>query len=170
MIDSTGLRLQVATDALNAFGEIYMKQTLASGVIPQITAIFGNCGGGLAIIPTLTDFTFMEAKNAKLFVNAPNALDGNTVAKCDSASADFHATESGIVDVVAEEAELLSNKLENSAMLRNACQFSLLSRPQLEFIFCFPMNMKPHRVQEPILSLKTQRKYIYCRCRIKCQL
>ena len=117
LIDSTGLRLQEATDALNAFGEIYMKQTLASGVIPQITAVFGNCGGGLAIIPTLTDFTFMEAKNAKLFVNAPNALDGNTVAKCDSASADFHASESGIVDVVAEEAELLAKIRELVALL-----------------------------------------------------
>ena len=42
LIDSAGLRLQEATDALNAFGEIYMKQTLASGVIPQITAVFGK--------------------------------------------------------------------------------------------------------------------------------
>ena len=117
LIDSTGLRLQEATDALNAFGEIYMKQTLASGVVPQITAVFGNCGGGLAIIPTLTDFTFMEAKNAKLFVNAPNALDGNTVQKCDSASAAFHASESGIVDVVAEEAELLAKIRELVALL-----------------------------------------------------
>ena len=74
LIDSAGLRLQEATDALNAFGEIYMKQTLASGVIPQITAVFGNCGGGLALIPALTDFTFMEGKKAKLFVNSPNAL------------------------------------------------------------------------------------------------
>ena len=117
LIDSTGLRLQEATDALNAFGEIYMKQTLASGVIPQITAVFGNCGGGLAIIPTLTDFTFMEERNAKLFVNAPNALDGNTVQKCDSASAAFHASESGIVDVVAEEAELLAKIRELVALL-----------------------------------------------------
>ena len=117
LIDSTGLRLQEATDALNAFGEIYMKQTMASGVVPQITAIFGNCGGGLAIIPTLTDFTFMESKSAKLFVNAPNALDGNTVAKCDSASAEFHAKESGIVDVCGEEADLLAQIRALVAML-----------------------------------------------------
>lgn len=65
LIDSAGLRLQEATDALNAFGEIYMKQTLASGVIPQITAVFGNCGGGLALIPALTDFTFMEGKKSE---------------------------------------------------------------------------------------------------------
>ena len=108
LIDSAGLRLQEATDALNAFGEIYLKQTLASGVIPQITAIFGSCGGGLGLFPTLTDFTFMEEKNAKLFVNAPNALAGNTTAKCDSASAKFQAEESGIVDVVADEATILT--------------------------------------------------------------
>ena len=65
LIDSAGLRLQEATDALNGFGEIYMKQTLASGVIPQITAVFGSCGGGLALIPGMTDFTFMEEKKAK---------------------------------------------------------------------------------------------------------
>ena len=108
LIDSAGLRLQEATDALNAFGEIYLKQTMASGVIPQITAIFGTCGGGLGLFPTLTDFTFMESKNAKLFVNAPNALAGNTTAKCDSASAKFQAEESGIVDVVADDATILT--------------------------------------------------------------
>ncbi len=106
LIDSAGLRLQEATDAMNAFGEIYMKQTLASGVIPQITAVFGNCGGGLALIPALTDFTFMEGKNAKLFVNSPNALDGNYAEKCDTAAADFQSSEAGLVDVVADEAEI----------------------------------------------------------------
>ena len=108
LIDSAGLRLQEATDALNAFGAIYMKQTLASGVVPQITAILGSCGGGLALFPTMTDFTFMEEKNAKLFVNAPNALDGNVVTKCDSASAAFQSEESGIVDVVADEAAVIA--------------------------------------------------------------
>lgn len=108
LIDSAGLRLQEATDALNAFGEIYMKQTLASGVIPQITAIFGACGGGLAMIPTLTDFTFMEGTKAKLFVNSPNTLDGNYTEKCDTAAAAFQSAEAGIVDVVADEAEILT--------------------------------------------------------------
>jgi len=108
LIDSAGLRLQEATDALAAFGDIYLKQTLASGVIPQITAIFGTCGGGLGLFPTLTDFTFMEEKNAKLFVNAPNALDGNEISRCDSSSAAFQAEESGIVDVVADEATILT--------------------------------------------------------------
>ena len=108
LLDSAGLRLQEATDALAAFGDIYMKQTLASGVIPQITAIFGTCGGGLGLFPTLTDFTFMEGKNARLFVNAPNTLDGNEISRCDSSSAAFQAEESGIVDVVADEATILT--------------------------------------------------------------
>lgn len=112
LIESAGLRLQEATDALAAFGEIYLKQTMASGVIPQITAVFGTCGGGLGLFPTMTDFTFMEEKNAKLFVNAPNALDGNVITKCDSSSAKFQAEESGIVDVAADEATILEKVRE----------------------------------------------------------
>jgi acetyl-CoA carboxylase carboxyltransferase component len=117
LIDSAGLRLQEATDALNAFGEIYLKQTLASGVVPQITAIFGSCGGGLALIPTLTDFTFMEGSKAKLFVNSPNAIDGNNTSKCDTASADFQSKESGIVDVVADENTIFAQIRELVTML-----------------------------------------------------
>ncbi len=117
LIDSAGLRLQEAADALNAFGEIYLKQTLASGVIPQITAVFGSCGGGLALLPTLTDFTFMESTKAKLFVNSPNALDGNSTAKCDSSSAAFQSSESGIVDTVAEEAEIYAKIRDLITML-----------------------------------------------------
>ena len=117
LIDSAGLRLQEATDALNGFGEIYLKQVKASGVIPQITAVFGSCGGGLALIPTLTDFTFMEGSKAKLFVNSPNALDGNSVSKCDTAAAKFQSEEAGIVDVVADEASVLAQIRELVAML-----------------------------------------------------
>lgn len=117
LIDSAGLRLQEATDALNGFGEIYLKQVKASGVIPQITAIFGSCGGGLALIPTLTDFTFMEGSKAKLFVNSPNALDGNVITKCDTSAAKFQSEEAGIVDVVADEASVLAQIRELVAVL-----------------------------------------------------
>ena len=117
LLDSAGLRLQEAADALNAFGEIYMSQVKASGVIPQITAVFGTCGGGLALIPTLTDFTFMEGSKAKLFVNAPNALDGNVITKCDTSAADFQSKEAGIVDVVADEAGILAQIRELVSLL-----------------------------------------------------
>ncbi|MED9903163.1 MAG: carboxyl transferase domain-containing protein [Lachnospiraceae bacterium] len=108
LLDSAGLRLQEATDALDAFGTIYRKMSDASGVIPQISAVFGNCGGGLAIMAAMSDFTFMETKNAKLFVNSPNALAGNTTAKCDTASAAFQSAEAGNVDFTGEEADILA--------------------------------------------------------------
>ena len=117
LIDCAGLRLQEATDALNAFGEIYMKQTLASGVIPQITAVFGTCGGGLAVVPGLTDFTFMEEKKAKLFVNSPNALDGNRVEVCDTAAAKFQSEETGLVDFVGTEEEIFAGIRELISIL-----------------------------------------------------
>lgn len=63
MIDCAGIRLQESTDALHAFGMIYKKQAEASGVILQISAIFGNCGGGLSVFTTLTDFTLMEKQS-----------------------------------------------------------------------------------------------------------
>jgi len=109
LLDSAGLRLQEATDALNAFGEIYQKQALASGVVPQITAVFGRCGGGMALIPGLTDFTFMEGSKAELFVNSPNALPGNTKEKCDTSSAKFQSEETGMIDFVGSEDEILNN-------------------------------------------------------------
>ena len=116
LIDCAGLRLEEATDALNAFGELYMKQTLASGVIPQICAVFGNCGGGLAVLSEMADFTFMSDK-AHLFVNSPNALDGNYTEKCDTSSAEFQANETGNADFVGDETEVLAKVRELVAML-----------------------------------------------------
>lgn len=109
LIDCAGLRLQEATDALHGFGSLYMKQTMASGVIPQITAIFGTCGGGLSLVPALTDFTFMEGTKGKLFVNSPNALEGNRMETCDTSSAAFQSEETGLVDGVGTEEEILEN-------------------------------------------------------------
>ena len=107
LLDCAGLRLEEAADALHGFGRIYMAQTEASGVIPQITGIFGMCGGGMAMIPALTDFTLME-KSGKLFVNSPNALEGNIDSKCDTASAAFQSEEAGLVDFTGSEGEVLS--------------------------------------------------------------
>ena len=94
-----------------------MAQAMASGVIPQITAVFGTCGGGMALIPALTDFTFMEEKKGKLFVNSPNALDGNIASKCDTAAAAFQSEETGLVDVVGSEADILAQIRQLVGML-----------------------------------------------------
>ena len=117
LLDCAGLRLQEATDALNAFGEIYTKQVMASGVIPQITGIFGTCGGGLAVVPALTDFTFMEDTKGRLFVNSPNALEGNEISKCDTSSAAYQSEHAGLVDVVGSEEEILGQMRTLISML-----------------------------------------------------
>lgn len=109
LVDCAGLRLQEATDALEAFGSLYMKQSLASGVIPQITAIFGTCGGGLSVVPALSDFTFMEETKARLFVNSPNAIPGNEISRCDTSTAQFQSEKAGLVDDIGTEEEILEN-------------------------------------------------------------
>ncbi|MCR5101792.1 MAG: carboxyl transferase [Butyrivibrio sp.] len=117
IIDSAGLRIQEATDALNGFGELYLKQVNASGVVPQITAIFGSCGGGLALMGAMSDFTFMEEGKAKLFVNSPNVLEGNYTDKLDTASAKWQAENAGNVDVVADEATIFAQIRELVSIL-----------------------------------------------------
>ncbi|BFL47131.1 carboxyl transferase [Lactonifactor longoviformis] len=117
LVDCAGFRLEEATDALNGFGEIYTKQALASGVIPQVTGIFGTCGGGLAIASAMTDFTFMEEKKGKLFVNSPNAIDGNEISKCDTSSAKFQSEETGLVDGVGSEEEIIAQMRALVSML-----------------------------------------------------
>ncbi|WP_373216789.1 acyl-CoA carboxylase subunit beta [Ruminococcus sp. 5_1_39BFAA] len=122
LVDCAGIRLQEATDALEAFGEIYMKQTLASGMIPQITGIFGTCGGGMAVIPALTDFTFIEEKKGKMFVNTPNALEGNSVSKCDTSAAKFQSEETGLIDGMGTEEEVIGKIRELVTYLPSNCE------------------------------------------------
>ena len=117
LIDSTGLRLQESVDGLNAFGQIYLKQSLASGVIPQITAIFGNCGGGLSVVAGLSDFTFMESESAQLFVNSPNAINENRKEVCDNASSKFQSETAGNVDFTGTEAEVIDGLRELVSIL-----------------------------------------------------
>ena len=108
MIDCAGIRLQESVDALEAFATLYAKQSMASGVVPQISAVFGNCGGGLSVVSALSDFTFAEAENAKIFVNSPNAIPENNTQKCDTASAEFQSTEAGTIDGVGTAEEILA--------------------------------------------------------------
>lgn len=117
LLDSAGFRLQESTDALDAFGTIDRKMSDASGVIPQVSAIFGSCGGGLAVMAAMSDFTFMESEKAKLFVNSPNAIAGNSAAKCDTSSAAFQSEEAGNADFVGSEDEVLAGIRKLVSML-----------------------------------------------------
>ncbi|BEP30176.1 acyl-CoA carboxylase subunit beta [Helicovermis profundi] len=72
--DSGGARIQEAVDALSGYGKIFYRNTLASGVIPQITAIMGPCAGGAVYSPALTDFTFMVDKTSQMFITGPQVI------------------------------------------------------------------------------------------------
>ncbi len=106
LLDSAGIRLQEGSDAMNAFALWYDRMAKSSGIIPQITGVFGQCGGGLSLVPAISDFCFM-ADDARLFVNAPNALALNEEEKCDTACAKAKA-EAGAVDYTGSEEEVLA--------------------------------------------------------------
>lgn len=116
-IDCAGMRLQESVDALDGFGQIYAKEIAASGVIPQISAIFGSCGGGLSVVPALCDFAFMESEKGKMFVNSPNAIKGNRIDKCDTSAAAFQSEENGCIDAVGTEDEIIAQIRELVSML-----------------------------------------------------
>lgn len=116
-LDCAGVRLQESVDALDGFGQIFMKQTMASGIVPQISAVFGTCGGGLSVVPALADFSFIESTKGKMFVNAPNAIDGNRVDKCDTSSAEYQSKENGCIDGIGTEDEIIGSIRELVCML-----------------------------------------------------
>ena len=105
LVDCSGVRLEEANDSLFGLGRIYKKQTLASGQIPQITAIFGNCGGGLTVLAGLSDYVLMENTKAKAFVNAPDAVIGN---KDDKIAKAAKREEFGLVDFDGTEDEIFA--------------------------------------------------------------
>lgn len=121
LIDCAGLRLQEAVDALNSFGALFAKQSIASGVIPQLTGIFGTCGGGSALIPTLTDITVVEKSKGRVFVNSPNALSGNEISRLDTADASYLAENNGQIDIVADGEEEVLAVLRQLVSILPAC-------------------------------------------------
>lgn len=76
--DSGGARIQEGVDALNGFGEIFKRNTLASGVIPQISVIMGPCAGGAVYSPALTDFIFMVDQTSQMFITGPQVIKAVT--------------------------------------------------------------------------------------------
>jgi len=120
LIDCAGLRLEEATDALDALGTVMYKQSLASGVIPQIAAVFGSCGGGLSVSASMNDFVFVEKTSGRFFVNTPDSIEGNNEGKCNTASADFKA-ECGAIDYVGESEEDVLNAVRDLISVLPAC-------------------------------------------------
>jgi acetyl-CoA carboxylase carboxyltransferase component len=76
--DSGGARIQEGIDALSGYGEIFFRNTMASGVIPQISIILGPCAGGAVYSPALTDFVFMVDNVSKMFITGPQVIEAAT--------------------------------------------------------------------------------------------
>lgn len=108
MNDSGGARIQEAVDALSGYGAIFFKNTLASGVIPQISAIMGPCAGGAAYSPALTDFIFMVDQTSHMFITGPQVIKtvtGENVTAEAVGGAMTHNATSGVAHFVSPNDE-----------------------------------------------------------------
>ncbi|MCL2741845.1 MAG: methylmalonyl-CoA carboxyltransferase [Oscillospiraceae bacterium] len=117
--DSGGARVQEGVDSLSGYGEIFMRNTKASGVIPQISVIMGPCAGGAVYSPAITDFVFMVDGGSHMFITGPEVIrtvTGEAITPSDLGGAKVHGEVSGVAhfvstdeaDCVARVRELLS--------------------------------------------------------------
>ena len=111
--DSGGARIQEGVVSLVWYAEIFLRNTLTSGVVPQISAILGPCAGGAVYSPAITDFVFMVRNTSHMFVTGPNVVKTVTheeVSFDELGGADTHATKSGVAHFVYDsEIEVLEN-------------------------------------------------------------
>ena len=132
--DSGGARIQEAVDALSGYGKIFYNNTMASGVIPQISVIMGPCAGGAVYSPALTDFIYMVKKTSQMFITGPQVIKsvtGEEVTAETLGGAMTHNTTSGVAHFAAENDNdcieqiryllsfLPSNNLEGSPVISN---------------------------------------------------
>lgn len=114
-LDCSGVRLQESFDALEALGAVIEKAADVKGVIPQIMCVAGNCGGGLSVLPSIADFSFMLS-DASLFVNSPDTISGN---KDNTSSAKFQFEEAGTVDAIGSLDEVVALMKQVISMIPN---------------------------------------------------
>ncbi len=132
--DSGGARIQEGVVSLAGYGEIFLRNTLASGVIPQISAIMGPCAGGAVYSPALTDFIFMVRNTSYMFVTGPDIVKAATHEEVDFeglGGATIHAEKSGVCHLAADsEADTLylirkllsylpQNNMEDAPYIKN---------------------------------------------------
>lgn len=106
--DSGGARIQEGVCALAGYAEIFQRNILASGVIPQISGIFGPCAGGAVYSPALTDFNIMVKGSSFMFLTGPavvKSVTGEDVSQEDLGGADVHSRKSGVAHFAAESEE-----------------------------------------------------------------
>lgn len=116
MNDSGGARIQEGIDALSGFGEIFYRNTMASGVVPQISVIMGPCAGGAVYSPAITDFVFMVEKTSQMFITGPQVIKtvtGEDITAEELGGASAHSTKSGVAHFTAANEEECIAKIKN---------------------------------------------------------
>jgi propionyl-CoA carboxylase beta chain len=104
--DSGGARIQEGVASLGGYADVFLRNTLASGVVPQISAILGPCAGGAVYSPAITDFIFMVKKTSHMFITGPNVIKsvtGEEVTFEELGGAVTHATRSGVAHFMSED-------------------------------------------------------------------
>ncbi len=132
--DSGGARIQEGVTSLAGYAEIFQRNILASGIVPQISVIFGPCAGGSVYSPALTDFIMMSEENSYMFITGPKvvkAVTGEDISVEDLGGARMHTTQSGVAHFVAPTEEeglntirelltyLPQNNLEDAPAIEN---------------------------------------------------
>ena len=132
--DSGGARIQEGVVSLGGYADIFLLNTLASGVVPQISVIMGPCAGGAVYSPAITDFVFMVKNTSYMFVTGPNVVKTVThedVSFEDLGGADTHATKSGVAHFTND------NEIETLLGVRKLVSFLPLNyldrTPEMEF-------------------------------------
>jgi methylmalonyl-CoA decarboxylase subunit alpha len=104
--DSAGARIQEGVDALSGYGEVFYRNAVYSGVVPQLSAILGPCAGGAVYSPALTDFVLMARDTSYMFITGPDVIRSVTkedVTFAELGGADVHARTSGVAHLVAAD-------------------------------------------------------------------
>ena len=104
--DSGGARIQEGVLSLGAYADVFLRNTLASGVVPQISAIMGPCAGGAVYSPAITDFTIMVEGTSHMFVTGPEVIKAVTAEEVsfeDLGGAMTHNTKSGVAHFAAQD-------------------------------------------------------------------
>ena len=127
LLDSSGIRLEEATDALYALSKLYKKKAQAKGLIPLYSVLYGQAGGGMALLASLSDFCFLESQGGRLFINAPDAVKGNKDASFaegkaqeEAGNVDFSGTEEEIVKELQKAFTFLPANNEDAAYNEDA--------------------------------------------------
>ncbi|MCX8213464.1 MAG: acyl-CoA carboxylase subunit beta [SAR202 cluster bacterium] len=108
LIDSGGARIQEGIDSLSGYSDIFLRNVRASGVIPQISAVFGPAAGGASYSPALTDFVLMVRGTGQLYITGPDvikAVTGEEITHEDLGGAETHASKSGVAHFAADSEE-----------------------------------------------------------------